>query len=129
MFSGTFSLLPGGGGTAGSVSLLPSTSSGSTGTISLVPSYSYTAPQSGYSYTTAPYYSYSQTPATSYQPGAGIQAGPFGERGPYTPLDFPLMHELTPGEQLGNLNPRSGFAGGSILPYLALGVIAALLIK
>lgn len=130
MFSGSFSLLPSsgsGGGGGGTFSLLPS--SGSTGTTG-APSYSYAVSQPGYTYITAPSYSYSQLPATAYVlPGAGRQAGPFGERGPYTPLDFPLMNELAPGERLENLNPRSGMAGNSVLPYLALGVIIALLVK
>lgn len=58
-----------------------------------------------------------------------MQVGPFGERGPYTPLDFPLMRELTPGERLESLNTRNGSTRDSVLPYLALGVVIALLIK
>lgn len=128
MFSGTVSLLPGGGGSAGIVSLLPGGGS-STGTATLLPSYNYTAPQQSYSYTGGSYYSY-QSPGTAYAlPGAGMQAGPFGERGPYTPLDFPLMRELMPGERLENLSPQTGTAKGAILPYLALGIVIALLVR
>ena len=132
MFSGTVSLLPGGssgGGSGGTISLLPGGSS-LPGTISTIGTYTYSAPTQNY----VPSYSYQsynyQTGLSPYSaPGAGMQAGPFGERGPYTPLDFPLIRELLPGEALDRLNPQGGLAQASILPYLALGIIAALLLK
>lgn len=136
MFSGTATLLPGGGGTPGTATLLPSSggTTGTWGTATLLPTYSYQAPAviygPSYSESYAPSYSYQSSGYAPSLPGAGLRAGPFGERGPYTPLDLPLMHELLPGERLETLNPQSGGqVQGSILPYLALGVIAALLLK
>lgn len=154
MFSGTFSffspapssgtsgmLVSGGSGSGGITGTAPISGGGITGTAPTGSSWSfntgdgfdsggggfiYTAPasyQTGYSYNY-------QSPLNAYGlPGAGLRAGPFGDRGPYTPLDFPLMRELTPGERLESLNPQSGSAGTSVLPYLALGIIAALLLK
>ncbi len=72
------------------------------------------------------YYGYYQAPT---YPGAGLSFGPYGEGGPYTPLDFPLMHELRPGQRLEDLNPQSGLANNKRLRFLALGVIAFLLLK
>ncbi len=129
MFSGTLSLLPGGsttGGTSGSgtLSLLPG-GGGTSGTLSLLPTYSYSAP----SYTYGSSYSYQSAYPAYSLPGTGLQAGPFGDRGPYTPLDYPLIHELLPGQRLEDVNYASSGSGSSILPYLALGIIAALLLK
>lgn len=128
MFAGTFSLLaPTSSGTSGtwsgsgSGSVVSTRDSGSSSG-----SYSYIAPVSypaGYSYNY-------QASASSYAyPGAGLRAGPFGEHGPYTPIDFPLIRELTPGERLENLNTANDHTPGSVLPYLALGILMALLLK
>lgn len=134
MFAGTFSLLaPTSSGTFGTWS-----GSGSGSVVSTSGGgWSFNSGDSGggsYSYTAASYpagYSYNYQASTNpyVYPGAGLRAGPFGEHGPYTPIDFPLMRELTPGERLENLNTASGFAQDSVLPYLALGVIVALLVK
>lgn len=69
------------------------------------------------------------TSGNSYSlPGAGLQVGPFGEGGPYTPIDFPLLHELRPGERLEDLQ-GNGTINRSIAPYLIAGVVAFLLLK
>lgn len=76
----------------------------------------------------ASYIDYQVAPVISYAiPGAGLQAGPFGEGGPYTPLDFPLLHELRPGERLEDLQTR--LVNRSVLSYLVLGLVAYLLLK
>jgi len=74
-------------------------------------------------------YSYQGSGGYYALPGAGLYAALPGEGGAYTPIDFPLMHELRPGERLDNMNVRGMFRENGTLPYLALGVIAALLVK
>lgn len=97
----------------------------------LAPAPTITIAQTSYSVSsTASYpsgYSYSGGGGVYAVPGAGIQAGPFGEGGAYTPLDFPLLHELRSGERLDDL--QGGMINRSALPYLALGVVAFLLLK
>lgn len=112
----------------GTISSAPSGSSWSTGAIAPISSpisgggYIYSAPV----YTS---YNYQGSAYPNALPGAGLYAMIRGEQGPYTPLDYPLMHELAPGERLEDLGTRLGLSRGSVLPYLALGVIAALLLK
>jgi len=78
-------------------------------------------------YGTGGFYGYTSPGVTLL--GAGLFAGPFGEGGPYTPFNFPLMHELRPGQRLEDLNVQSGVTNKSLLPMLALGILAALLLK
>lgn len=125
----TGTVLNTGGGTGGTWGGGGSTgSSGGGGWLAPAPAIApttYTAPASAPSYPTG--YDYA-TGTTSYSlPGAGLQVGPFGEGGPYTPLDFPLLHELRPGEKLDDL--QGGIINRSTLPYLALGLIAFLILR
>lgn len=129
--SGTGGTTSGGGWSTGPTQTAPSGGggswtfgSGSSDTGSAGGGFSYAAPVQSYSS-----YSYQSGNNTYSLPGAGLYAFPAGEQGPYTPIDFPLMHELAPGERLDDLNAQSGNAGGSVLPYLALGVILAVLLK
>lgn len=71
-------------------------------------------------------YSYQSGGVSPYAlPGAGLYAGIFGEGGPYTPLDFPLMHELAPGQRLEDLN-RPGSTVKHTGGLLLIGLIALL---
>ena len=132
MFSG-WSLSSTSGGSSGGGSYLsptaPAGSGGSSGSW-LAPTVPSTS-QTSESYYSGGSVSYPASGGLSYAalPGAGLFAGPFGEGGAYTPLDFPLMHELRPGQRLEDLNVQSGTAGRSLLPVLALGLLATLLLK
>jgi|SRR6185436_3049600 len=118
----------GGGWSTGTA---PTSSSSGGGTWSFDSSSTQGSGGGTYAYTAPVYSSYNYQGSGGYYalPGAGLYAALPGEGGAYTPLDFPLMHELKPGERLEDANARGLFAKGSVLPYLALGVIAALLLK
>ncbi len=89
------------------------------------PSYTLTSYYS-YSYPAAPVSSYQSPAISAYSlPGAGQRAGPFGERGPYTPLDFPVVEELRPGQRLEDV--QTGTAGVSKTGWLLLGLLAVLM--
>lgn len=55
--------------------------------------------------------------------GAGLQFGPYGEGGPYTPLEYPLLHELKPGQRL-----EAGSGGIVRSGWLLFGVLALALL-
>lgn len=116
---------PASGGGGGSAPLSP-TAGGSGGSGQLAPS----STQTVYSTSVVSYpsgYNYSYQTNVYSLPGAGLSVGPFGDYGPYTPLDFPLLHELRPGERLESL--QGGIINQSILPYLVGGLLLYLLLK
>ena len=126
---GTGSLTSGGWSTG---SAAPATSPSSGGTWSFDSGVSSSGGGGTYAYAVPVYggsYSYQGSGGYYALPGAGLYAALPGEGGAYTPIDFPLMHELRPGERLDNMNVRGMFRENGTLPYLALGVIAALLLK
>jgi len=65
-----------------------------------------------------------------YGPGAGLMVGPFGEGGPFTPLDFPPIKTLLPGERLEDAGAGGMLAGLTGIDKLLLaGLVGILLLK
>lgn len=123
------STAPSGGGGTWSTGSETTSTGGSGSTWSTAPAL---APVSisTYSYAAPTYYSSSyQGSVSPYAlPGAGLYASIPGEGGAYTPIDFPLMHELLPGERLEDLNVNPGLRL-SRTGWLLAGLAALFLLK